>query len=73
MSAYVLLKYVHVVAAIVAIGTNVTYLYWLRRARAAGEGSADDYTAVARRTMRSGGLIMALVFVIEFLMVVKPG
>lgn len=29
---FLLLKFVHIVAAIVAIGTNVTYAFWLRRA-----------------------------------------
>ncbi len=33
MSPYNLLKYVHVVLAIIAIGTNVTYSVWLSRAR----------------------------------------
>jgi uncharacterized membrane protein len=33
MSPYNLLKYVHVVLAIIAVGTNVTYAVWLSRAR----------------------------------------
>lgn len=33
MSTYSLLKLVHVVAAIVAVGTNVTYFLWLARIR----------------------------------------
>jgi uncharacterized membrane protein len=36
MSAVLLLKVVHVLAAIVAVGANVTYAFWLRRA-----GTAD--------------------------------
>ncbi len=36
MSAVLLLKVVHVIAAIVAVGANVTYAFWLRRA-----GTAD--------------------------------
>jgi uncharacterized membrane protein len=32
MSLLILLKVVHVLAAIVAVGSNVTYAFWLRRA-----------------------------------------
>ena len=32
MSAVLLLKVVHILAAIVAVGANVTYAFWLRRA-----------------------------------------
>ena len=32
MSLILLLKVVHIVAAIVAVGSNVTYAFWLRRA-----------------------------------------
>lgn len=32
MSIYVALKIIHVLAAIVALGANVTYAFWLRRA-----------------------------------------
>lgn len=33
MSTYSVLKLLHVLAAIVAVGTNVTYFVWLRRVR----------------------------------------
>jgi uncharacterized membrane protein len=33
MSVFLLLKVVHVLSAIVAVGANVTYAFWLRRAR----------------------------------------
>lgn len=32
MSAFLLLKVIHVLAAIVAVGANLTYAFWLRRA-----------------------------------------
>jgi uncharacterized membrane protein len=32
MSLYLILKFIHVAAAIVAVGSNVTYAFWLRRA-----------------------------------------
>lgn len=34
MSGFLLLKLVHVTAAIVGVGSNLTYAYWLRRAGA---------------------------------------
>jgi uncharacterized membrane protein len=32
MSAFLILKVVHILSAIVAVGANVTYAFWLRRA-----------------------------------------
>ena len=32
MTPYLLLKIIHVMAAIVAVGGNLTYAFWLRRA-----------------------------------------
>jgi len=29
---FLLLKFIHVLSAIVAVGTNITYAFWLRRA-----------------------------------------
>jgi uncharacterized membrane protein len=40
MSTYSFLKLVHVVAAIVAVGTNVTYFVWLARTRRYSEQAA---------------------------------
>ena len=37
--AYLLLKLLHVVAAIIAVGTNVTYFFWLQRAKTAAPPS----------------------------------
>jgi uncharacterized membrane protein len=33
MTTYLALKLIHVLAAIVALGTNVTYFVWLSRTR----------------------------------------
>jgi uncharacterized membrane protein len=32
MSLFLLLKFIHIASAIVAVGSNLTYAYWLRRA-----------------------------------------
>jgi uncharacterized membrane protein len=32
VSLYLILKFIHIAAAIVAVGSNVTYAFWLRRA-----------------------------------------
>ena len=32
MSLFLILKFIHIASAIVAVGANVTYAYWLRRA-----------------------------------------
>lgn len=34
MDVYLVLKLIHILAAIVAVGANVTYFWWLRRAQA---------------------------------------
>jgi uncharacterized membrane protein len=47
MSLVLLLKYVHVVGAIVALGANVTYAVWLRAA-----GRDQDRLVFAIRTIR---------------------
>ncbi len=31
MSLFLILRFVHIAAAIVAVGANVTYAFWLRR------------------------------------------
>jgi uncharacterized membrane protein len=46
MSPFLLLKVVHVLSAIVAVGANVTYAFWLRRARGDRERLVDAITGV---------------------------
>jgi uncharacterized membrane protein len=41
MTTYLALKLIHVLAAIVAVGTNVTYFVWLSRARRQPEQGAS--------------------------------
>jgi len=44
MSAYLILKYIHVLAAIVAVGTNATYGVWM----ALGAAQPDSLHAILR-------------------------
>jgi hypothetical protein len=77
MTLYVLLKFVHVLLAIVAIGFNASYGVWLVRAGREPElqayrvGSAE-YTQLASRGRTLGIVMAVIVVVIEFLMVAKP-
>jgi uncharacterized membrane protein len=48
-SAYLWLKLVHIVAAIVAVGANVTYFVWLSRAKTGT--SVDGYTLDGLRAL----------------------
>ncbi len=48
MDAYAWLKLVHVAAAIVAVGTNVTYFVWLRQLRQPDEHAAYVLRGVQR-------------------------
>lgn len=41
MSAYLWLKLVHVLSAVVAVGSNLTYFVWLQRARAKPAPTVD--------------------------------
>lgn len=49
MNAYPWIKLVHVLAAIVAVGTNVTYFWWLRRVRR--EPAHDAFVLDGLRTL----------------------
>ena len=52
MGAYQWLKLVHVVAAIVAVGTNLTYFVWLRLIRERSERSAFVLEGIQRLDRR---------------------
>lgn len=73
MSLYVLVKFVHIVSAIVAIGFNASYAVWLRRAV-----REPDYTAYVLRGIKTlddrfatPGYILLLVT--GFIMVFESG
>jgi type II secretory pathway component PulM len=74
---YLLLKWLHVLAAIVAFGADVTYGIWIARASRKPEAlegfQSPHYQALARRGTMIGAVLAFLVIVIVYWMVVKPG
>jgi uncharacterized membrane protein len=63
ISLTIMLKFVHVVAAIVAIGANVTYAFWLRRAGRDRERLVWTINAVRAldRRLANPGYIVVLI------------
>ena len=77
MTLLVLLKFLHVLPVIVAVGANFTYAFWLRSAgrqltEAERDPSSDAYAAAATRSMQFGVLATGITVLIVFLMVAKP-
>lgn len=57
------LKLVHVLAAIAAVGTNVTYFWWLRVARHGGREATtalEGITALDRRVANPGYIVLPI-------------
>ena len=52
MTAVLLLKVVHILAAIVAVGSNVTYAFWLRRAGLDRDRLVDTIEGIRRLDSR---------------------
>ena len=48
MSLFLILRFVHIASAIVAVGANVTYAYWLRRAGTDRSRLLDALDGVSR-------------------------
>ncbi|MPZ72515.1 MAG: DUF2269 family protein [Nitriliruptorales bacterium] len=73
---YLALKLVHILAAIVAVGTNVTYFFWLRQAKTPGAHATtalDGIKALDRWLANPAyvvlpvtGVIMVLISALEF-------
>jgi uncharacterized membrane protein len=81
MTPFLLLKVVHILAAIVALGANVTYAFWLRQAgrdperqsaEAERDPSSEAYAAAALRSNLLGVVTIAIFSLIVVLMVMKP-
>lgn len=64
MSIALLLKVVHVIAAIVAVGANVTYAFWLRRA---GTGDRDRLVFVIDTIRKLDNMIATPSYVVLLL------
>lgn len=68
--AYLLLKFVHVFAAIIAVGTNVTYFFWVRQAQTAGPPSdtlLEGIQALDRRLANPAYVVLPVTGIIMVL------
>lgn len=70
MSAFLLLKVVHVLSAIVAVGANVTYAFWLRGAGTDTTRLVDRIEGVRRLDRRLANPAYIVVLITGILMVV---
>jgi uncharacterized membrane protein len=70
MSLFVLLKLVHVLAAITAVGANLTYPFWLRRAAGNQERVLDTIDAIGKLDARVVNLAYGVAFVTGAAMIV---
>ncbi len=58
---YLWLKLIHILAAITAVGTNLTYFWWLRRARDSGAAATvalDGITALDRKIANPAYIVL---------------
>lgn len=62
MSLFVLLKIVHILSAITALGANLTYPYWLRRAGRDRERVIDAIDGISRLDRRVANPAYMLAF-----------
>jgi len=62
VSLHLVLRLIHVLAAIVAVGANLTYAFWLRRAGTDGDRIAFTIAAIRRldRTFANPGYLVLL-------------
>jgi len=70
VSAFLVLKVVHVLSAIVAVGANVTYAFWLRGAGADRDRLIDRIEGVRRLDRRLANPAYIVVLVTGILMVI---
>lgn len=63
MSLFVLLKIVHILSAITALGANLTYPYWLRRAGRDRDRVLDAIDGISRLDRRIANPAYVLAFV----------
>jgi uncharacterized membrane protein len=70
MSIYVILKIIHILAAITALGANLTYPFWLRRAGNDRDRVLDALDGIRRLDRTIANPAYIVVFVVGFLLVI---
>jgi uncharacterized membrane protein len=70
MSVFVFLKVVHILAAIVALGANMTYPFWLRRAGNNRDRLLDALDGIRRLDSRVANPAYIVVFLVGILLVI---
>jgi uncharacterized membrane protein len=62
VSLFIVLKLVHILAAITALGTNVTYPFWMRRAAGNGARMVETIDAIGQLDRRIANPAYGLAF-----------
>jgi uncharacterized membrane protein len=70
MSLFLILKVVHIIAAITALGANVTYPFWLRRAGNDRDRVLDALDGIRQLDRRVANPAYIVVFVVGILLVI---
>lgn len=70
MSVFVILKVVHILGAIVALGANLTYPFWLRRAGTDRDRVLDALDGIRRLDSRVANPAYIVVFVVGIFLVI---
>jgi uncharacterized membrane protein len=73
MSLFLILKVIHVLAAITALGTNITYPFWLRRAGNDQARVLDALDGIRRLDARVANPAYIVAFLVGFLLVLTGG
>jgi len=72
MSLYLFLKWIHVLAAITALGANLTYVVWIRLGERSQPNLLHSLRGVRFLDDRIANPAYGVVVAIVFVMVVKP-
>ena len=73
MSVFLVLKVVHILGAIVALGANVTYPFWLQRAGRDRDRVLDALDGIRKLDRRIANPAYILVFIVGILLVLTGG
>lgn len=69
MSLFLVLKVVHILGAITALGANISYAFWMRRAGNDRDRIVDTIDGIRRLDSRVANPAYAVVFVVGILLV----